>query len=241
MVHDGFTFDVYDNYRFSDGSTVQPGERMIPWTGNPFQGVGGVNPVVTGTRTEAFTLAPLVDESAVIGVDLDGDGVMELQASTNASGFIDATSVMSSFSVGTMTQIRSSETSSQRSFYLSSRTDFFLTGQVIQTGQGDASDFQTINFEYDVTLAGNDDGMSFGADARGADAFQRPGLVTSLADLLNGPTDLLEVTEDIRQRESISLPEQSVRFDYIYGFDAYDLSMGAGPLQYRLEFDFYNR
>ena len=31
------------------------------------------------------------------------------------------------------------------------------------------------------------------------------------------------------------------RYDYVYGFDRYDLSMGAGALQYRIEFDFFNR
>ena len=42
VVHDGFTFDVYDNYIFATGGTIPVGGRMIPWTGNPFQGAGAV-------------------------------------------------------------------------------------------------------------------------------------------------------------------------------------------------------
>ncbi|MEM1148942.1 MAG: hypothetical protein AAGI03_00055 [Pseudomonadota bacterium] len=245
IVHDGFTFDVYDNYKFAGGGTVQPGEAMIPWTGNPFQGVGQVNPVITGERTEAFTLAPLVDESSVIGVDLDGDGALEFQPTTNASGFIDASSVLSSFSVGPSTRVGAVETSSQRSFYLSSRTDFFLNARVVQTGtDGIATDpeaFERILFEYDLTLSGNDEGMAFGADAHQGNSYLRPEPVTTLADLLGRATVLFEVTRDVRQRRSDSLPQQSIRFDYVYGFDAYDLSMGAGSLRYQIEFDFVNR
>jgi len=245
VVHDGFTFDVYDVYRFDGGGTVAPGERLVPWSGNPFQGVGRVNPVITGSRTEAFTLAPLVDESSILGVDLDGDGTIEFQPSTNASGFLDASSVMPAFSLGPQTRLRASEASSQRSFYLSSRTDFFLTGEVIRTGNGTGVDpegsFGRIQFEYDLTMRGNDDGMSFGDAAHRGNSWRRPVAVTTLADLLGGPTELIEFRRDIRQRSASSLPDQSVRFDYVYGFDSYDLSMGAGSLQYRLEFDFYNR
>ena len=41
------------------------GGRMIPWTGNPFQGAGGVNPVFTGTRTEGLHGVPLQDQSVI--------------------------------------------------------------------------------------------------------------------------------------------------------------------------------
>ena len=50
VVHDGYSFDVYDNYNFATGGVVGPNERMIAWAGNPFQGTGTVNPVFTGTR-----------------------------------------------------------------------------------------------------------------------------------------------------------------------------------------------
>ncbi len=244
IVHDGFTFDVYDVYRFDGGGTVGPGEPLVPWSGNPFQGGGRVNPVVTGSRTEAFTLAPLVEEGSMLGVDLDGDGSLEFQPTANASGFIDATSVMPSFTLGPGTRIRATETSSRRSFYLSSRTDFYLSGEVIPTGNGPAGDpgaYDGILFEYDIVTQGNDDGMAFGGAAHRGNSWRRPVSVNTLADLLGAPTYLVEFRRDIRQRSSNSLPAQSVRFDYVYGFDEYDLSMGAGALQYRLEFDIYNR
>ena len=51
----------------------------------------------------------------------------------------------------------------------------------------------------------------------------------------------MEFRNAIRFRDAADLPSQSVRFDYVYGFGGYDLSMGDGHLQYELEFDFYNR
>ncbi|MEL6285168.1 MAG: hypothetical protein AAFQ18_03080 [Pseudomonadota bacterium] len=245
VVHDGVSFDVYDNYRFDGGGTVAPGERMVPWSGNPFQGVGGVNPVITGSRTEAFTLAPLVDESSMLGIDLDGDGVIEFQPTTNANGFFDASSVLPSFTLGDRTQLRASEASSQRSFYLSSRTDFYLSAEaILSSGNGvsrTAEQLSAVAFSYDLTLQGTDDGMSFGSAAHRGNSYRRLNSVTSLADLTGGPVEILEFRRDIRQRNASSLPEQSIRFDYVYGFAGYDLSMGVGRLQYEIAFDFYNR
>jgi len=51
----------------------------------------------------------------------------------------------------------------------------------------------------------------------------------------------MEFRNSIRFRDAADLPSQSVRFDYVYGFENYDMSMGEGHLEYEIEFDFYNR
>jgi hypothetical protein len=162
VVHDGFTFNVYDNYIFSTGGTVAPGGRMIPWTGNPFQGAGGVNPVITGTRTEGFHAVPLQDQSVVLGIDTDGDGVPDrLPIDNNNSGFLDAGDSFNAFQLDQATDLVAADTSAQCSFYLSSRTDFYVTAEAkLLNADGDfnsANLLGNIDFLYGVTRSGTDD------------------------------------------------------------------------------------
>ena len=130
IVHDGFTFDVYDIFVFANGSTVPPGGRMIPWSGNPFQGSGEVKPVFTGTRTEGFHSVPLQDQGVRLGIDTNGDGVADLSPLDDGDGFLDAGDSFGPFNLSAGADLVSDSTSAQRSFYLSSRTDFFLSAQV---------------------------------------------------------------------------------------------------------------
>jgi len=246
VVHDGFSFDVYDNYIFASGGTVPEGGRMIAWTGNPFQGAGGVNPVITGSRTEGFHSVPLEDQSMVLGIDTNGDGAPDrLPTDGNSTGFLDAGDSMDAFAVTLGTDLVAADTSAQRSFYLSSRTDFYITAEARLVGGNDGFNtsnlLNNIGFDYSVTRRGVDDGMSFGADTRNGNYIRTIGNADTVADVFGGPTQILEFRNAIRQRDATSLPSQSVRFDYVYGFGGYDLSMGDGHLQYELEFDFYNR
>nr|WP_070959974.1 hypothetical protein [Hyphomonas sp. Mor2] len=246
VVHDGFTFDVYDNYVFATGGTVPVGGRMIAWTGNPFQGTGGVNPVLTGSRTEGLHAVPLQDQSVMLGFDTNGDGIPDrLPLDANNSGFLDAGDRMNPFALTAGTSLVAADTSAQRSFYLSSRTDFFLTAEARLLGTPDAlnapGQLDNIGFQYDVTRRGTDDGMAFGANTRNGNYIRQIGTINDLGDILGTPTRILEFRNSIRVRDAASLPSQSVRFDYVYGFGNYDLSMGDGHLQYEIEFDFYNR
>jgi hypothetical protein len=246
VVHDGFTFDVYDNFVFATGGTVPVGGRMIPWTGNPFQGAGTVNPVITGTRTEGFHSVPLQDQSVVLGIDTNGDGTPDrLPTDANGSGFLDVSDSLDPFELTMTTDLVAADTSAQRSFYLSSRTDFYLTAEARLIGNADQFNstnlLNDVEFRYGVTRNGRDDGMSFGANARNGNFIRSIGNANTVADLFGAPTQILEFRNAIRRRQSADLPSQSIRFDYVYGFGDYDLSMGEGHLQYEIEFDFYNR
>jgi len=243
VVHDGFSFDVYDVYRFSNGGTVAPGQPLVPWSGNPFQGSGTVNPVFTGTRTEGFYAAPVREEGTMVGIDTNGNGRADLEIGDDGDGVLDAGDSLSAFSLDRRTEIVAEETSAQRSFYVSSRTDFYLAGQVIIEGPGGGlsrpASLDQVALDYRVRNAGNDDGMRFGQAAR-ANRWRSFGLDT-LGALYGQPAYLGEFTGDIRRRNANTVAEQSVRFDYVYGFEDYDLSMGAGLLSYRIEFTFHNR
>jgi len=245
IVHDGFTFDVYDNYDFTTGGSAPPGGRMIAWSGNPFQGSGLVNPVVTGTRTEGFHTIPLQEEGVRFAIDQDGDGSIDLSTPGNQRGFLDASGVFQPFQLSGASRLGTVEETSRRSFYLSSRTDFYLAAQARVLG--DISEFSNstrladVAFLYGVTRSGTDDGMRFGSRTRNGNYIRPLNNVDDLADISTPGTYILEFRNAIRRQSSPSLPEQSVRFDYTYGFEDYDLSMGAGDLRYQIEFTFYNR
>ena len=246
VVHDGFSFDVYDNFVFATGGTVPAGDRMLPWTGNPFQGAGGVNPVITGTRNEGFHTVPLEAQSVLLRIDTNGDGIPDrLPNDGNSNGFLDAGDTLDPFNVSLSTNLVAADTSARLRFNLSSRTDFYLTAEARLIGPTD--NFNTANllnrgaFDYGVTRQGVDDGMAFGADTRNGNYIQSLTNIDTVGDLFGSPTQIMEFRNDIRLRNAADLPSQSVRFDYVYGFADYDLSMVDGHLQYELEFDFYNR
>lgn len=246
IAHDGFSFDVYDNYNFATGSVIGSREQMIRWSGNPIQGVGGVNPVITGSRIEGFYNVPVSDQSSILGIDFDGDGIPDrLPSDTNNSGFLDAGDRLDPFALTDSTDLVAADTSAQRSLYLSSRTDFFLTAEATLVGSSDDLNnldmLENVEFNFGVTRQGVDDGMAFGADARTGNFFRSFNNIDSVADLYGGPQRIMVFRDEIRLRDAADLPSQSIRFDYVYGLSAYDMSMGEGFLQYEIEFDFYNR
>ncbi|MEM7459648.1 MAG: hypothetical protein AAF331_09295, partial [Pseudomonadota bacterium] len=223
VVHDGFSFDVYDNYVFATGGTIPVGGRMIPWTGNPFQGAGGVNPVITGTRTEGFHTVPLEDQSVILGIDSNGDGVPDrLPNDGNSNGFLDAGDSLDPFNISLSTDLVAADTSAQRSFYMSSRTDFYLTAEARLVGPADgfnsANLLNRVGFDYGVTRQGIDDGMAFGADTRNGNYIRSIAGIDTVGDVFGNPTQIMEFTNAIRLRNATDLPSQSVRFDYVYGF-----------------------
>lgn len=246
IAHDGFSFDVYDNYNFATGTEIGRLEQMIRWSGNPIQGVGGVNPVITGSRVEGFYNVPVTDQSSILGIDLNGDGIPDrLPTDANNSGFLDAGDSLDPFALTLSTDLVAADTSAQRSIYLTSRTDFFLTAEATLIGNSDDLNnldmLENVDFTFGVTRQGVDDGMAFGADARTGNYFRSFNNIDSVADLFGAPRRIMVFRDEIRLRDATDLPSQSIRFDYVYGLGEYDMSMGEGFLQYEIEFDFYNR
>ncbi|MEM8635756.1 MAG: hypothetical protein AAGF33_12330 [Pseudomonadota bacterium] len=239
-MHDGFTFDVYDAHIFATNGTVPRGGELIPWTGNPFEGTGEVNPVFTGTRTEGFHIVHDSDEGAAFTLTSAG---FERSTDQNQNGVLDAGDVLNSFNLTQSLSLGLLETASQRSFYLSSRTiGFQIRAQAALRGSTDefnsVSNLQRVFFDYGITPSGNDDGMSFGGAAR-SNRFTRIGNVSDLGALSGSGDFIAEFPQAIRLGNNPSQAEQSIRFDYVYGFERYDLSLGAGELAYQIEFDFF--
>lgn len=231
---------------FETNGTVPPGGQLIPWTGNPFQGAGTVNPVFTGTITEGFHVIPEPGQGALVGFSESADGTLptgSVPSGGSASGFLDAGDVLNPVALTQGTRLRAMETSIQRSFYLSSRTEGFrISALATLTGNRDdlnrVDTLSNVGFDYGITLQGNDAGLVYGPAATNG-GFQRLGTFTSLSPLANTPQFIAEFPRAIRRRFDDSLPAQSIRFDYVYGFEGYDLSLGAGNLQYQIEFDFF--
>lgn len=243
IVHDGVSFDVYDLHVFATNGTVPPGGELIPWSGNPFQGIGQVNPVFTGTITEGFHVIPTGAQGVQIGFASSLNGHIQQVSTGDTNGLLDAEDVFAAVRLDSNTRLRTLETSIQRSFYLSSRTEGFRISAVTSLqGSADALNQTTtlanVLFDYGVTLQGNDAGLRFGTAATNG-GFRKLGNFTTLSPLANTSQMIAEFPQPIRQRFDSSLPAQSIRFDYIYGFEGYDLSLGAGNLQYQIEFRFF--
>ena len=246
VVHDGISFSVYDNYDIAAGRPLAPGEPLIQRNSNTLPGTGTVNPVITGSLAEALSTAPLADQGVMLGIDTDGDGIGDrFPLDGNNSGFLDAGDSLNPFDITQATSIVGSSTSYQRSFYISSTTDFYMAAQAVTglSGMGiDATNsLNTIGFTYQLTTRGNDDGMAFGQRAQPGRVNRPIGNVATMADLVGQPVHIMEFRKSIKKRGAPTIADQSVRFDYVYDFGGYDLSMGNGELNFEIEFSFYAR
>lgn len=246
VVHDGISFSVYDNYDIAAGRTLSPGEPLIQRTTNTLPGTGTVNPVITGSLNEALSTAPLADQGAMLGIDTNGDGIGDrFPLDANNSGFLDAGDSLNPFDITQNTSIVGTSTSYQRSFYISSTTDFYMAAQALSgisgVGIDATSKLNTIGFTYQLTTRGNDDGMAFGRRSQPGNVNRPIGNVTTMADLIGQPVQIMEFRKAIKKKNAQTIAEQSVRFDYVYDFGGYDLSMGNGELNLEIEFSFYSR
>ncbi len=246
VVHDGVSFDVYDKFDSSTGTIISAGQPLIRRLTNPILGTGTVNPVITGSLDEGLTATPLQDQSAMLGIDTNGDGIGDrFPLDTDNSGFLDAGDSLDSFEITSSTNIVTGSTSAQRSLYITSTTDFYLTAQVLSNltspGLGTGSGLTSMGFRYSIQRRGNDAGMRFGRATRRGRTYRLIRSVNTLADLAVAPVQIVEFRRAIARRRSASLPDQSLRFDYVYDFGSYDMSMGNGDLNFEIEFDFYAR
>ncbi len=245
IVHDGENFDVYDNFNFATGGVVPPGGRMIRRVDAALPGLADVNPVVTGTLSPGDDAFPGEGEGALLGFDGNSNpnDPVDVLPSNDTNGLLDAGDVFGPVELRRNTSIGLVENEFERSFFITSTTDFFLGARVVVSGQGDLADPSSLEntaLEYRTRTRGSDGGLRFGRDARRG-GFRRLGSFRSLDDLFGSTRLIAEFRRDIRRRASDSLADQSIRFDYVYGFETYDLSLGSGELNYTIEFDVFNR
>jgi hypothetical protein len=62
-----------------------------------------------------------------------------------------------------------------------------------------------------------------------------------LGDLAMQPTPLVDFRKAVAKKKATNIAEQSVRFDYVYDFGAYDMSLGRGEIDFEIEFAFHRR
>jgi hypothetical protein len=251
MISDGFGTDVYDVYRITGGGTVPVGSALIPWTGNPIQGVGAVNIVETGTTNPVPISLPIASNGTQLAIDSNGDSLGNLLISdNNSNGYLDAADSLTAFTMTDVTDVVFQDNTLSHSFYLTSRSTRFeirarATVDSASSAYGSAVSLSGIPFGISITPSGNDAGVSYGSFARTANFSAVPG-VNDLSDLSAGYTPIALFThpQGIRRRTDNAnnhVYRQSIRFNMNYGYPALDLSQGEGAVQFRVEYAPYKR
>lgn len=243
-MHNGSSFEIYDVHIFATDGTVPPGGRLIRRVDNPIAGDGNLAPVVTGTLADSQTGLPGAGQGLLLGFERNANGndPVDIPPLGDTTGFLDAEDAFTPFQLDQNIALSTAADLTARSFFITSRNvTFSISARTLVTGQADTlNQTQTLSnivFDYGITRRGTDDGLRFGRSAsRGR--FRRLGNFSDLSSLATAPQLIAEFRSPIRRRANNSLAEQSIRFDYIYGFETYELSMGAGNLQYQIEFDF---
>ena len=238
VVHDGRTYDIYDNYLFAiNRCCVSYGSEMI----NYYNRVDRTN--ITGTLTDSNTNRPDNNESFMLNVSQDNSTINIFD---DGDGYLDAGDSMSAFTLGPSTDIQLSGTGRQysHSFFISSRnTRFSLRGRAqINDATGDFANTLSLNdikLTPRVTAIGNDSGFGFGSRATSANINIVNG-IDDLGDLSGASIPIMNFqrASGIR-RFSGDIDTQTIRLDFLYTMPEYDLSMGTGSLSVDVEFDFY--
>ena len=251
MISDGFGTDVYDVYNFASGRTVQVGSPLIPWTGNPIFGVGPMNIVETGTTSPARVFPPSASYGTRLSIDSNGDHVGDLTINdNNSNGYLDASDLLSSFTITNATDVVYQDNRLRHSFYLTSRNTRFeirarssISNAI--SGYGAVITLSDISFSISITRTGQDTGIFYGNLATNGRFVQRAG-IDDLGDISGVMTMIAEFNrrQGIR-RESDNINRhvyrQSLRFDLSYGYPPLDLSYGSGAVQFRVEYAPYKR
>lgn len=251
MISDGFGADVYDVFQFAGGGNVPVGSPLIPWTGNPIQGVGPVNIVETGTTTQIPTTLPPAGNGTQLAIDSNGNGAGDIAINdNNNNGYLDASDSLTAFSLSGSTDVVYQANTVPHSFYLTSRnTAFDLRARSFITSAtsdyGVAVTLSDVGFGISTTLSGNDSGVSFGTLANNGgfnpiaginDLGDIAGAYTIIA-LFNNATGIRNSPDNANNHVS----RQSLRFNLSYGYPVLDLSQGEGSIQFRVEYAPYKR
>jgi hypothetical protein len=240
VVHDGESYDIYDNWQFATNSCCVPvGGEMIDFY------VRAGTPNVTGTLTSVDDILPSAGEGMMLGISDDG-GTVTTSILDNGNGYLDAGDALSAFTLNPNTSVQLAGPGQRysHSFFISSRNTRFsiraraslvnATGDFANTVQlGD------IKLTPSLTTRGNDEGFDFGARANTSNITILNN-VDDLGDLAAGPTQIMTFDRfsGIRQRNG-DIDEQTIRLDLLYEMPSYDFSMGTGSLDIDVAFDFY--
>lgn len=242
VVSDGQAFDIYDRYRFAGGGTVAPGSELIAWTANPYEGVGSVDMVTTGTLDPAAGSIT----GDLIGIDTNGDGLTDLNpVDQNNNGVLDLGDSLPGFTALSTVNF-STANGSSRSVYIAARMDFSIYMRArIASSEGDIAselDPHNIGFALSVTTRGSDGGFTYGRRAVDPDFAALPG-VDSLGDIWQTLTAAGEFrrSSGTHSRRANDVADQSVRLDMLLDAPSIGLEAGSGTLEYQVDMRFYNR
>jgi hypothetical protein len=245
VTSDGNAYDIYDVYNFSTGRTVPVGSPLIPWSNNPHQGSGIVDPLDTGTLTPAQ--APGPGQSEMLGIDQNGDLLPDVQFSdSNGNGFLDLGDSVAAFSLNPVSDILWRDGMLRRSFYIASRTDFYLYARSsLRSASGPLATRVTpdqTGLRVSMVQSGNDSGFAFGSRASNP-RFRATTGITSLQDVWGNATRVAEFRRSRGTHGSYSsdVAAQSVRVDFEFRMPPPDFSLGTGSLNYQVEYLIYNR
>ena len=237
VVHDGQTYDIYDNWQFATNSCCVPvGGEMVSYYSR-----AGV-PLITGTLDRVGP-GPADGESLMLEI-VDGNNVFSVF--DDGDGYLDASDTLGAFSLSSDTDVRLSGAAQRysHSFYISSRDTQFSLRAMAQVANS-SGDFATTVGLGDIKLTpslsrrGNDGGWEYGARANAGNITIVNG-IEDLGDLSSGPTQLMDFgrRNGIRIRDG-DINQQVIRLDFLYELPDYDMSMGTGELDVDVEFTFY--
>ena len=237
VVHDGQTYDIYDNWQFATNSCcVAPGGEMVS-----FYSRAGT-PLVTGTLDRVGT-GPSGSQSLMLEV-VDGTGVYNVV--DDGDGFLDAADTLGAFSLGSDTDLRVSPDQRRysHSFYITSRNTRFSIRAFAQIARASGElanniSLGEIKLTPSLSTRGNDQGWDYGSRANSGNVRILE-TINDLGDLSAGPTQFIEFrrSQGIRVRNG-DINDQLMRMDFAYELPPYDMSMGAGELGIDVEFAFY--
>lgn len=237
VVHDGNTYDIYDNYSFARGRCcINFGDPM------PTYYQRADTPNLTGTLSPHERAQS--DEGMMIAV-IEDDNVIQ-SVGNDSNGYLDAADTLNAFTLNSNTDLKLSGSGQQysHSFFITSwNTRFSMRAlAAITNASGDFANtigLGDIKLTPSVTRRGNDGGFDFGRRANPGNIMIVNG-VDDLGDLSGLPTQIMEFGRQagIRQRAG-DIDEQTIRLDMLYTMPDYDFSMGTGALDIAVEFDFY--
>ena len=241
VVHDGQTFDIYDNWQFSTNSCCVPfGGQMISF----FNRANETNE--TGTTQRAFNFRPDANQSFRLGIIQAANGEPTVATFDDGDGFLDAGDSLNAFSInaGSDVALDTAGRTYSHSFFVTSRdTRFSVRARAdVASATGDfvsTLSLEDIALDVNLTADGNDDGFVFGSRARSNNNSINNN-ISNLGDLEGAQVEIVDFTNPngIRIRNG-DINQQVIRLDLEYTMPQYDLSMGLGSYDVDVTIDFY--